>query len=191
MGSTALPVRAHLRSLEDLLSAIEGMASHFGRLDILVNSAGALVRENVPEASGSGWDETMDANLKAMFLASQYVVPFMREQDGGCILNIASAVRMEASNSPYTIPKWGTIGLTKGFAKQSGKDRIRVNAIAPGATSTAMMSFEEGAVMPTEATPLARHSTSEDTTRAAVFLASEEAVQITGAVLVVDGGQML
>jgi len=169
------------------------MTTHetLGRLDLLVNNAGALRGKPLLEVSEEDWDVVLDTNLKAMFFGTQFALPLMIAQGGGCIINISSVIGLEAAASPYAISKWGTIGLTKGFAKAFGAQGIRVNAVAPGITATAMMNYGPGDDLTRAATPLGRVCTPEEIADAVRFLASDEARMITGVVLVVDGGQRL
>ena len=189
-------------------SAVEGaaaaVAEHWNRIDILVNNAG-IVRDsqlvkwncNGPESvmSEEAWDAVIGVNLKGVFLCTRAVVPHMIKAGGGVILCAASVVGLLGNfgQTNYVASKAGVIGMTRTWARELGKYNIRVNAVAPGFIATDMVRAMPEKVLNAMVarTPLGRMGTPEDVANAYVWLASEQASFIHGAVLSVDGGVVL
>ena len=181
-------------------SAVEGFidrcVEEFGSIDVLHNNAGIPQRSTpVDEVTEADWDQIVDVNLKSAFLGAKHAVPQMRKQGSGVILNTASTagIRPRTGLSAYSASKGGMIALTKQLAYELAEDDIRVNAICPVATDTAMLpEFANGdlSVESMQATiPLGRLAEPEDIANAACFLASDEAAMVTGTAFEVDGGR--
>lgn len=174
--------------------------SVYGRIDILVNNAGTTHRNqpmlDVPE---DVFDRIFAVNVKALYLTALAVVPVMRRQGGGCILNTASTagLRPRPGLTWYNASKGAVITLTKSMAAELAPDRIRVNCLCPVAGETGMLADFIGGDTPENrarfraSVPLGRLSTPEDIANAAVYLASDEANFITGVALEVDGGRCI
>jgi 3-oxoacyl-[acyl-carrier protein] reductase len=180
---------------------VDEVVAKYKRIDVLVNNAGVLrdgllVRvkngELVKQMPEAEFDLVIAVNLKGVFNCTQAVAPTMIRQGGGVILNASSVVGLDGNfgQTNYVATKAGVIGMTKVWARELGRHNIRVNAIAPGFISTEMV-----ASMPEEIlagmkgrTPLRRLGEPVDIANAYLFLASDEASFITGAVLRVDGG---
>lgn len=163
----------------------------FGSLDILVNNAGVSARDSIYDYKPEEFQRTLDLNVNALFICAQAAAKIMKEQGGGVILNTSSMVSLygQTSGVAYPASKFAVNGLTKSLARELGRDRIRVNAVAPGITRTDMV-----AALPDEvihpliaAIPLGRIGEPEDVANAFLFLASDMASYITGEVLSVDG----
>lgn len=180
---------------------IDDVVATYGRVDVLVNNAGVLrdgmlvkvkdgelVRQ-MPEAD---FDLVMGVNLKGVYNCTQAVAPVMIRQDSGVILNASSVVGLDGNfgQTNYVASKAGVIGMTKVWARELGRYHIRVNAVAPGFVATEMVaSMPETILEGMKArTPLGRLGRPRDIANAYLFLASDEASFITGAVLRVDGG---
>jgi 3-oxoacyl-[acyl-carrier protein] reductase len=180
---------------------VDDVIAKYGRIDVLVNNAG-IVRDNqlvrfkdgelvkqMPEAE---FDLVIAINLKGVFNCGQAVAPAMIRQGGGVILNASSVVGLDGNfgQTNYVATKAGVIGMTKVWARELGKYNIRVNAVAPGFTATEILSaMPEKIIEGMKArTPLGRMGQPADIANAYLFLASDEASFITGAVLRVDGG---
>ncbi|MGQ9631364.1 MAG: SDR family NAD(P)-dependent oxidoreductase [bacterium] len=186
----------------DLTSApqVSDMVAHtlkaFGQIDILVNSAGVLVKKPVLEITEEEWDLVINVNLKGVFLASREVARWMvRERRRGKIINIASMTSFVAlpQVAAYCASKGGVLQLTKAFAVDLAPYGINVNAIAPGFFKTrlnerAFAEDPERLAKIVSSTPMGRVGRVEDLAGAAIFLASGESDFITGAALPVDGG---
>jgi NAD(P)-dependent dehydrogenase (short-subunit alcohol dehydrogenase family) len=173
-----------------------------GRIDILHNNVGIAAGDGGPvSVEPDAWDRIFDVNLRAMWLTCKYVVPIMREQSSGAIVNISSvaAVAAAANLTAYKVSKAGVNALTQSLATTNARYGIRVNAIMPGFIDTPMgvdaaakargVDRDELARQRAKRSPLGRQGTAWDVANAALFLASDEADFITGVVLAVDGGQ--
>ena len=180
---------------------VDGVVAEYGHVDVLVNNAGVL-RDNLlvkvkdgelvkqmPEAE---FDLVVDVNLKGVFNCAQAVAPHMIRQSSGVILNATSVVGLDGNfgQTNYVATKAGVIGMTKVWARELGRYNIRVNAVAPGFTATEMARQMPERVLESMVArvPLGRMGQPRDVANAYLFLASDEASFITGAVLRVDGG---
>lgn len=174
-----------------------------GRIDILHHNVGIGMGDNTPtKLTEEAWDRIFDVNLKAMWLTCKHVVPVMREQQGGAIVCVSSFAAVAAAGhiTAYKVSKAGVNALVHSLAITNAHHGIRVNAILPGFIDTPMavdavaealdISREDLARFRDEMIPLRkRQGTAWDVANAALFLASDEAAFITGALLPVDGGQ--
>ncbi len=168
----------------------------FGRLDILVNDAGIARSEPVLEIPQDSWDETLAINLSGPFFSSQAAARHMVERGGGAIVNVAStdAFHAESPQVSYNVSKAGIVMLTKSFAHELGHLGVRVNAVAPGATLTAMLGEDmddpEFAREYLRQVPLGRTARPEEQAAVILFLASDDASYINGETIIADGGQL-
>lgn len=169
----------------------------YGRIDVLVNNAamyGGISRLGVLETPPEEWDRVMTVNLKGPFLASRAVIPQMKAQGAGKIINIASEVAFTGSKGMihYVTSKGGVLAFTKSLATELGQDNICVNAVAPGYTDTAASrTLGDVKKYDVSKTPLARLEQPDDLVGAVLFFASDESNFITGQTLVVDGGRYM
>ena len=171
--------------------AMQEVKAAYGKIDILANNAGVSAREPLYDYDPAAFDKVMDLNVNAVFYCVKAVAPMMKEQGGGSIINTSSMVSLDGQQSgcAYPTSKFAVNGLTKSLARELGKDNIRVNAVLPGVTRTDMV-----AALPPEMVariastiPLGRVGEPEEVANAFVFLASDKASYITGALLSVDG----
>lgn len=180
-----------IKSVEDTFNEI---ISKYGRIDILVNNAGISARKSIYDTTEEDFKSVIDLNLNSIFNTSKIVASYMKEQGGGVILNTSSMVSLygQPSGCSYPASKFAVNGLTKSLARELGRDNIRVNAIAPGIINTDMVaSLPEEMIKPIIVTiPLGRVGEPEEIAEAFVFLASDKASYITGAILSVDGAAM-
>jgi len=180
---------------------VEDVLNDHGRIDILVNNAGVLrdgqlVKwkngEVVGRMSEEAFDLVISVNLKGVFNCTQAVVPVMIQQGGGVILNASSVVGLDGNfgQTNYVATKAGVLGMTKVWARELGRYKIRVNAVAPGFTATEMVMQMPDKILDgmRQHTPLGRLGEPRDIANAYLFLASDEASFITGEILRVDGG---
>lgn len=197
------PVACDVRAPAQVRAAVERVRERFGRIDVLVNNAGGSLYtpKNLLEIQEEHWDLVLDVNLKGAFLFCQAVVPVMRDQGGGRIINVSSIGGRTASivtGVPYAAAKAGLIGLTRRLAKEVGPWGINVNAIAPGTVLSGErmvqlwneLSPEEQARTLADI-PLGRLSTAEEQADVVVFLAGPASRYITGAVIDVNGGRFM
>ena len=176
----------------EVAAAAEMVNKDFGRIDILVNNAGITRDASLKKMSLLQWQQVIDVNLTGVFNCTKVVYPFLAENGSGRILNAASVVAHNGNfgQTNYVAAKAGVIGMTKTWAREFGRKGITVNAVAPGFINTEMVDSVPTTVLEGMAskTPLGRLGTAEDIANAYLFLASDEAAFITGAVLNVDGG---
>ena len=188
-------VHADVSDRDDVRAMVGEAVERYGRLDVMVNNAGVThINRPMLEVGEEEFDRIFDVNVKAIYLAAREVVPLMREQGGGSIVNTASTagLRPRPGLTWYNASKGAVITLTKSMAAELGPDNIRVNALCPVAGDTPLLPSFLGANTREafEATvPLGRLSTSDDVAKAALWLASDEASFITGVALEVDGGR--
>lgn len=187
-------VRGVAPKLDDeaaMKAVVEEIVAKEGRLDILVNNAGIAAREPIEEYGEKDFDKILDLNVKAVFIGAKVVVPQMKEQGGGVILNTSSMVSLygQASGCGYPASKFAVNGLTKSLARELGKYNIRVNAVAPGVTRTDMVAAlpEEMQARIAAGIPLGRVGEPEDVANAFLYLASDLASYVSGEILSVDG----
>lgn len=191
-------VRAIWPSLSDkdsVRKAFSEIREEFGGFDILVNNAGISQRTPIYDYTEKEIDGILDLNVKAVLVCSQCAAEIMRAGEGGVILNTSSVVSFngQASGCGYPASKYAVNGITKSLARELAKDRIRVNAVAPGIIRTDMVAnLPEAMIQPIiRNIPLGRMGEPEDIANAFLFLASDCASYITGAVLPVDGGTII
>jgi 3-oxoacyl-[acyl-carrier protein] reductase len=176
---------------------VENVASEFGRIDVLVNNAGIWTYGEIDTMDEKVWDETMEVNLKGPFLFCRYVVPIMKKQGGGKIINLSSTAgqRGEALHSHYAATKGALISLTKSLSTELGPYNIRVNSVAPGWVDTDMSSDAlKDPKLKEEirrSIPLGRIPSAEDIAGPILFLASDLSRHVTGEILNVNGGSVL
>lgn len=201
-GGTCLPVRADVTREEECAAFVRAAVDVYGRVDVLHNNVGIGGGDDeILSLKEESWDQIMSVNLKGMFLSSRSVLPVMREQRSGSIINISSIAAICSTGIvAYKTSKAGVNALTHQIAMENAKYNIRANAIMPGLMNTPMaiegisrargIPKEELITQRDARVPLGgKMGTAWDVAYAALFLASDEAKFITGVILPVDGGQ--
>lgn len=202
----AIAVKADVSKIDDIELMVKSTIDRFGKIDVLINNAAMLERNAISrkpfwELDIDEWDQVMEVNLKGTFLCSRAVLPYMREQKSGKIINTSSGTYMQGIpfQSHYVASKGGVIGLTRSWAREVGEFGISVNCIAPGGTQAYDANDpEEKEAWEHRQASLEKVSISnrcfkrveyaEDLVGTAIFLASSDSDFITGQTIVVDGG---
>jgi D-xylose 1-dehydrogenase len=187
-------IQCDLLDISALSAAIEETRRRLGPIGVLVNNAGNDMRQETDEVTEATWDRAMGLNIKHQFFAAQAVRSHMRELGGGSIINFSSIAWMAASPrmSPYATAKAAVVGMTNSLARDFGSDKIRVNAIAPGAVITErqrrlwISESDLEAIVARQC--LHKVLLAEEIARAALFLASADSAMITKQCMIVDGG---
>ncbi|HZQ97762.1 MAG TPA: SDR family NAD(P)-dependent oxidoreductase [Chloroflexota bacterium] len=199
-GGKARFVRADVSRGEDVRGFIAAAVEAFGGLDVLFNNAGTAIFKTLQETSEEEWDRVVAVNLRSVYLGIKYATPEMRKRGGGSIINTASVHGFATAPGvgAYGATKHGVIGLTKAAALELAPDKIRVNAICPGAIETPLMRANLRAVgdeaeefrkiSTTE--PIGRVGRPEEIAQMALWLASDDSSFATGAPFIVDGGYL-
>jgi len=193
VGRRAQLLEADVRDFAAAEVVVGKVTKEFGRLDIVVGNAGTTADAFAWKMSEDQWDTVLDVNLKGCFAYARAAAPVLRERRRGRIVFIASinGLRGKAGQANYAASKAGVIALGKTLARELGRSNVTVNIVAPGMVRTGMTEALPGEVVQraVDETVLGRIATPEDIADAVVFLCSERARHVTGAVLRVDGGQ--
>ncbi|CAM3961615.1 2-dehydro-3-deoxy-D-gluconate 5-dehydrogenase KduD [Vibrio neonatus] len=195
LGRKFIEVEADLSKLDDIPTIIDRAVTELGRIDVLVNNAGIIRRNDAIEFSEQDWDDVLNTNLKSVFFLSQAVAKQMMAQgDGGKIINIASMLSFQGGIRvpSYTASKSAVMGLTRSMANEWASHNINVNAIAPGYMATnntdALRADEKRNQEILERIPAGRWGKPEDIAGPCVFLASAASDYVNGYTVAVDGG---
>ena len=201
LGSDALAVRADVSQAEDVDAMAQAAADRFGSVDGLINNAAvfqvpAMSRVPFEQIPIDEWDRLIAVNLRGVFLGCRAVVPYMKAQGRGKIINISSGTVFHgsANSAHYVTSKAGVIGFTRSLARELGDHNINVNAIAPGLTLSLEEMTEDRLQMSrnrAQARAIKRDQQPEDLVGTAVFLCSPDSDFITGQTIVVDGGAQM
>lgn len=181
----------NLSNYEEVEKTMKEIHDTYGHIDVLVNNAGISAKDPIEKTTAEDFDKIMNLNVKAIFNATKAVVPYMKENKGGVVLNTSSMVSIygQPSGVGYPTSKFAVNGMTKSLARELAPSNIRVNAVAPGITKTDMVAaLPEEMIAPLIKTiPLGRIGEPIDIANAFLFLASDMASYVTGEILSVDG----
>ncbi len=198
LGGEALGVQADVSKQGEVERLISATLDAYQKIDILVNNAGTLVgRTTIEETSEEHWDKVMEVNLKSAYLCAKAVIPIMRKQQQGNILNITSVAARNGGGigaGHYAAAKAGMLTLTKNLAKELAPYHIRVNAIAPGVITTLYhdkFTKPEARENFKKAIPLGREGTPEEVAYGILFMSSAFAEYIIGETLEINGGILM
>jgi NAD(P)-dependent dehydrogenase (short-subunit alcohol dehydrogenase family) len=194
----AIFVAGDVSQADDCRRIVWETVDTFGRLDILVNSAGIIRRADVLDTTEEEWDRVMAVNARSVFLMAKYCVPVMAGAGGGTIVNIGSGWGLAGGRKAvsYCASKAAVVNMTRAMALDHGEQNIRVNCVCPGDTDTPMLREEarqlgqpdNDFLVEAADRPLQRVGTPQDIAQAVVYLAGDAASFVTGTTLVVDGG---
>ena len=188
------------RKLADCQRCVDAVIQQYGRIDILFNNAGIVLAGTAETTSEEAWQEILDINVTAVWRMSRLVLPFMRQQGGGVIINNASDWGLVGAEDAlaYCMSKGAVIQMTRAMALDHARQNIRINAVCPGDTFVERWVrdgyFRESGAVAEEVArmgselPLGRVAEAAEIARAVLFLASDDARFITGTTLAVDGG---
>jgi 3-oxoacyl-[acyl-carrier protein] reductase len=194
-GGEGVFIKLDVSSIEQAKQMVKETHERYGRIDILIINAGIVQDALIIKMTEEQWDRVINVNLKGAFNCIKAVVDVMINQGSGVILNASSIVGVYGNigQANYASAKAGLIGMTKTLAKELGRKGVRVNAVAPGFIRTPMVGGvpEKVLEMVKEKTPLRRLGEPRDIAYAYLYLASDEAGFVNGAVIPVDGGLVL
>jgi 3-oxoacyl-[acyl-carrier protein] reductase len=198
LGGEALLVKGDVSDSGDVRRMTGEIEGRYGRVDVLVNNAGSLIeRRTLEEMTEDLWDRVMEVNLKSVYLCSQAVLPLMRRQGKGRIINVTSVAARNGGGPgsvAYATAKGGVSTLTRAMAKELVADGVLVNGIAPGVIATP---FHDRFTPPevrdqiAQGIPLGREGTPEETAGAVLFLASSAADYLVGEIIEINGGLLM
>jgi meso-butanediol dehydrogenase/(S,S)-butanediol dehydrogenase/diacetyl reductase len=194
IGGSALAVNGDITRQEDIRKLVETTINNYGRVDILVNSAGIFTGAPLHEMKNEEWESVLDLNMTSVFKLTREVLPHMIRQKSGSIVHISSILGLVGvpNTAAYNVSKGALNQFSRSIAVEYGVSGIRSNAICPGLIATDMtkelMDDEDLMREWSKSYPIGRFGQPEDVAQACLFLASEESSFITGAILPVDGG---
>lgn len=197
LGRCCCVIQGDIAKPEEVRRLVATTERELGPIDVLVNNAGIFPRASFLELTEEIWDAVLDTNLKGTFICAQEVTRRMvQAQRPGVVINLASGAPYRGSlrATAYMASKLGIVGLTRGMARELAPHRIRVNAVAPGVTNTAMPRLgntEEGLAALAKQLPTGRLAEPEDIADVIVFLATDDSRHIIGQLIHVNGGDYL
>ena len=195
LGYNVTYVHLDVTSESDWAAAVQSAVDTYGKLDVLLNNAGILIRKNIEETTGEDWDRIFAVNAKGVFLGTKAAIPAMRDAGGGSIINISSTAGLVGSpngSASYTATKGAVRLFTKSTAIQHAREGIRCNSIHPGPIETDMiadtLNDPANMALRMQRLPLGRVGKPSEIAYGAIYLASDESSFVTGSELVIDGG---
>ena len=195
LGYNVTYVHLDVTSESDWEAAVQSAVDTYGKLDVLLNNAGILIRKNIEETTEDDWDRIFAVNAKGVFLGTKAAIPAMREAGGGSIINISSTAGLVGSpngSASYTATKGAVRLFTKSTAIQHAREGIRCNSIHPGPIETDMiadtLNDPANLELRMQRLPLGRVGKPSEIAYGAIYLASDESSFVTGSEVVIDGG---
>jgi len=197
LGNGAFAVGGDVRNRAQVNAIVQRVVGRCGRVDVLVNNAAIVSSSSLEEISENEWRDTLDTNLTAAFLLMQAIVPLMKRQVYGRIINVSSLAGRSVSTlggAHYTASKAGLLGLTRAAAKELGRYGMTVNAVCPGLFDTELAranATPERLQTLMQNFPVPRLGTPEELAELICFLASDAAAYINGASIDINGGALM
>ena len=191
IGGNVKAFKCNVADSDNVKEAVEAAAAEFGRIDILVNNAGITRDAMFHKMTDEQWDQVVAINLNGTYNCSKYVVPYMREQKYGKIVNISSSSAYgNVGQANYSATKAAIIGFTKTLCKELAGRNITVNAIAPANIATDMLNTipDHIKAIAMYASPIHRYGTTDELASTVLFLSSDDSSYVNGIVLDVNGG---
>ena len=195
LGYNVTYVHLDVTSESDWEAAVQSAVDTYGKLDVLLNNAGILIRKNIEETTEQDWDRIFAVNAKGVFLGTKAAIPAMRDAGGGSIINISSTAGLVGSpngSASYTATKGAVRLFTKSTAIQHAREGIRCNSIHPGPIETDMiadtLNDPANMALRMQRLPLGRVGKPSEIAYGAIYLASDESSFVTGSEVVIDGG---
>ena len=195
LGYECTYVHLDVTGEDDWAAAVQAAVAAYGKLDILLNNAGILIRKNIEDTTEADWDRIFAVNAKGVFLGTKAVLPALRANGGGSIINISSTAGLVGSpngSASYTATKGAVRLFTKSTAIQHAREGIRCNSIHPGPIETDMiadtLNDPDNLALRMQRLPLGRVGKPSEIAYGAIYLASDESSFVTGSELVIDGG---
>lgn len=193
-GGQALFVRTDVTRTEDVEAMVRAAVERFGRLDVLVNNAGVLADSTLLKMTDEAWERVLRVNLTGTFLCTRAAARIMTQQGSGRIINASSVSGLHGSfgQTNYSATKAGVVAMTRVWARELGRKGVTVNAVAPGMIETDMIRTmpEQALEAARQRTPLGRFGQPSEVAAVYVFLASDDASFVNGALITVDGGMI-
>ena len=197
-GGRAMASSADVTREQEVQALVQTIVEHLGRIDILVNNAGILyATEPLETIPLDEWERIMSVNVRGVFLCTKYVLPLMKAQRSGKIVNVSSSAGRASSTfggAHYTTSKAAVLGLTRHTAREAAPYNINVNAVAPGSMDTEMVrenASREKIAREKAGIPLGRFGVPQDEANLVAFLVSDESTYITGATIDINGGDLM
>jgi len=198
-GTKIIPVQCDVTVEEDIKNAVEEIKNKLGKIDILLNNAGIAVKGGVETLDQKDWNKAFDVNVKGIFLMSKYVVPIMKEQEYGKIVNIASVNAVIADKNDafirhsYNSSKSAVIGLTRGMAASYAQYGITVNAVGPALfksemTKDTLFKSDEFLKKYSALNPSSRPGDKGEVNGTIIYLSSDASSYVQGQLILIDGG---
>lgn len=199
LGVKAIAVKCDVTKEEEVKAAIETIVDKFGRIDILLNNAGVAVRGGVDTLSEEDWNKSMDTNVKGMYLVSKYVIPVMKKQNYGKVVNISSINAILADKNDtfirhsYNASKAAVLGLSKAMAASYAQYGITVNTVCPGLfesemTEDTLFKSQEFLTKYYKICPSSRPAKKGELNGTIFYFSSDASSYVTGQYIIVDGG---
>jgi len=192
-GKRVLAIRCNVADSDMVKAAVEQVVATFGRVDVLINNAGITRDKIFHKMTDDDWYSVIDVNLNGVYNLCKYVVPLMREQESGSIVNLSSTSLMgNPGQANYAATKAALQGFTRTMAKELGRKNVRMNCIAPGYIDTDMMRAvgEEILTRMIKGIPAQRLGDPDEIATVAAFLSTDDASWVSGQTIFVSGGSI-